>query len=238
MKAIVLTGATGGLGQSLAEILADEADTQLICLYRNPSKFDRLFREYKGCFMGYHVREDDSFEELTEHLNSDGLDQVILVLNAFSIVPIKRVGDFLPEEVEAFIHGNLTGNILLLNRIIGHCKRHAMRLRVIHIDSGAADRPLTGWSNYCAGKAYMNAFLSVVSAENPAFEIVSFDPGIMDTGMQAEIRAVKSEVFDQVDAFIGYKEENKLRAPSVVAKQIKERYITQWTAGRFREKIV
>lgn len=238
MKTIVLTGSTGGLGRDLAEELLNEKESELICMYRNKSKFEDVFHGKEKRIQGYLIKAEDDFSALEELMNSKNMESVILILNAFSIVPIKRIGDFNAREIEGFVYGNVTRNLLLLNSIVGVCKRKSIGLRIVNLDSGAADFPLTGWSNYCAGKAYMNSILSVILAENPEFQVVSFDPGVMNTDMQSEIRSVKSDVFDKVETFIEYKKENKLHEPSYVAKQIRERYISQWTAKSMREKIV
>lgn len=238
MKTIVLTGSTGGLGRALAEELLHEKESELICMFRNKSKFEEVFQGKEKHIQGYLIKDEDDFSALDELIDTKRLESIVLILNAFSIVPIKRMGDFDPQEIESFVYGNVTRNLLLLNSIVRFCKRKSIGLRIVNLDSGAADFPLTGWSNYCAGKAYMNSILSVISEENPEFQVVSFDPGVMNTDMQSEIRSVKSDVFDQVETFIGYKNENKLREPSKVAKQIRERYISQWTAKCMREKIV
>ena len=235
MKTIILTGSTGGLGTALVEVLVDNNDSQLVCLYRNAQKFEDNFRICKEKIIGYMIQKNDDFSVLVEIIDKYKND-VVLILNAFSIAPIKRVGDFCSKEIEEFVYGNLTRNLLLINNIVKICKKNKLNLRIINLDSGAADYPLQGWGNYCAAKAYINSFLSVIMAENPNFQIVSFDPGVMDTAMQALIRETDKTVFDKVDTFIGYKDENKLHKPMDVALQIKERYISSWTAKTMREK--
>lgn len=235
MRTIVLTGATGGLGRCLADdILADRQD-RLICVYRNQAKFDALFSPCQGIVHSYLLKKRDEFADLTDILKRFETNSVLLILTACSIVPIKRVGDFLPEEIVDVTYGNVTQNVLLLNRTVAFCKEHRKKLRVIHIDSGAADRPLKGWANYCAAKAYMNAMLSVIQEENPDYQVVSFDPGVVDTGMQESIRSTSEIVFDQVGTFIGYQEKGVLRRPQDVAKQIMDRYVHHWVAEQLRE---
>lgn len=235
MRGIILTGATGGLGKALADVLVTEKDTELICLYRNQRKFEELFPNTKENMQGYMIKKDDDFTGLDEFVNPAKYESLILILNAFSISPIKRVGDFEPKEIEEFLYGNLTRNVMLLNWVVRISKKHSLNLRIINVDSGAADFPLTGWGNYCAAKAYMNSFLSVVAEENPQFQIVSFDPGVMDTKMQAEIRAADKTVFDKVDTFIGYQQDKRLHDPMEVAEKMKERYVDAWTAKSMRE---
>lgn len=236
MRTIILTGSTGGLGRALVEVLAGEEDSKLICLYRNQKKYEDLLSN-KNYIQGYPIKQNDDFADLFENDAIGKSSDIILILNAFSITPIKKIGDYSSVEVENFIYGNITGNVLILNTVVKHCKEHNKSLRIINLDSGAADFPLNGWGNYCAAKAYINSFISVIAAENPEFQIVSFDPGVMNTDMQAEIRAADKTVFNQVDTFIKYKEDNILREPLEVAKQIKERYVISWTAMDIREKM-
>ena len=141
------------------------------------------------------------------------------------------------EEVEVSVYGNVIRNYLLINEAVNYCKTNAVKLRMINLDSGAADHPLMGWSNYCASKAFMNSLLSVVAYENPDYQIVSVDPGVMDTNMQAEIRKTKQEVFEQVDTFIKYQKNGMLKAPEAVARQIVNKYVNDWTAETLREKL-
>jgi NAD(P)-dependent dehydrogenase (short-subunit alcohol dehydrogenase family) len=62
---------------------------------------------------------------------------------------------------------------------------------VINLSSGAAFRPLEGWSAYCASKAGLAMFTRSIDLEYGAQGIraVGFAPGLVDTGMQAQIRA-------------------------------------------------
>ncbi|QLQ18384.1 MAG: SDR family NAD(P)-dependent oxidoreductase [Exiguobacterium profundum] len=56
---------------------------------------------------------------------------------------------------------------------------------------GAARRPLEGWSAYCAGKAGLAMLTRSVHLEYGAagVQVYGFAPGVVDTGMQGEIRA-------------------------------------------------
>lgn len=236
MRKIILTGATGGLGRCLSNEIIGAGIGDLICIYRNQRKFDDIFPQNNLGIEKYLVTAHEDFSRLTELLDHKGCDEIILILNAFSILPIKRMGSFTADEIEDAVHGNIVQNFHLLNRISGFCQENMTDLRVINIDSGAADFPLTGWGSYCASKAFINSLLSVLALENQNYRIVSFDPGVMDTDMQAAIRAADKEIFQQVGTFIGYKTEGRLNKPSDVAKQIKERYLCDWRASSLREK--
>ena len=236
MKKILLTGATGGLGRCIANEVIDAKIGDLLCIYRNQEKFDKIFRENSHKMEKYLLAQEDDFSDLIKMIDAVKCDGIILILNAFSILPIKRIGSLSTNEILQAISCNITQNFLLLNKAVGFCQKNSISLEIINIDSGAADFPLTGWGNYCASKAFMNSMLSVIALENPDYRIVSFDPGVMDTDMQAAIRSVDEETFDQVETFIGYKTEGRLNTPYDVAKQIRERYLCDWLAKNMREK--
>lgn len=235
---IILTGATGGLGRCLAEEIIRLENGDVTCIYRNQKKFDEVFRQNRNKVKHYLVTKQDNFSSLVKMLNGSSDDFITLILNAFSIIPIKRIGGFSSSELEEALYGNVIQNFILLNAVVEFCQAHSKHLRVINIDSGAAYSPLTGWGNYCASKAFINSLLSVLALENPNYQIVSFDPGVMDTDMQAAIRATDEKTFDQVELFIRYKTEGVLNNPSDVAKQITKRYISDWLANDPRERYI
>ncbi len=236
MQTIILTGSTGGLGSVLAKRIREENIGNLICIYRDELKFHSIFKNMQEGIFPYMTYEKDDYEKIKKVIGNLKTDEIVLVLNAFSIVPIKLTGEFSHKEIKEMISGNIIQSVTLLNCICGLCKEQAFKLKIINLDSGAADFPLTGWGNYCASKAYMNAFLSVVALENPGYKVVSFDPGVMDTSMQKQIREAERRVFDKVDQFISYKAEGKLVEPQVIADEIIERYIVSWRAESLREK--
>jgi NAD(P)-dependent dehydrogenase (short-subunit alcohol dehydrogenase family) len=59
---------------------------------------------------------------------------------------------------------------------------------VVNIGTGASEKAIEGWSAYCAAKAGLAHLTRVVAAETPEITAVSFRPGVVDTGMQAQIR--------------------------------------------------
>src|SRR5690606_20395126 len=62
---------------------------------------------------------------------------------------------------------------------------------IVNISSGAAHSPLEGWSAYCASKAALAMLTRSVHLElaDAGVFAYGFQPGVVDTGMQATIRA-------------------------------------------------
>lgn len=236
MKTVILTGATGGLGNCLVKEILKYCEVELICSFRDEKKFNGLFHSCSEKIIPYKITYGEDYKYISKKIGQDS-QEVILILNAFSISPLKSVGTYDPNEIERMLDINIKQNVYLLNEVISFCRSKGKGIRIINLDSGAADFPLKGWGNYCASKAYLNALLGVIVLEDPKCKAVSVDPGVMDTDMQKEIRNTDQSIFNKVEEFKKYKTDGLLRSPSHVAKYIVERYINNWKVETIREKI-
>lgn len=233
-KTVILTGSTGGLGRQLAHQILKTEDMHLIPVYRNQEKFDCCFT--RTCVDGYMLSENENFSDICKLIPPE-TEELFLVLNSFSIMPIKHIGDYSNSEIETMIDADIFQPVRIINILTGYVNEHHIDFRIINLDSGAADFPLMGWGNYCASKAYLNAFLNVLRLENSRFRIVSIDPGVMDTDMQKNIRNTSESVFDNVEIFRKYKADGLLKNPTTVADYIISKYLISWQAVSFREVI-
>lgn len=128
--------------------------------------------------------------DVTDHaamavIMAHGFD--IVVNNAGIVGPIGRM-----DAVDAAAWGqNITINLIGAYSVIHGALRARPACTIINLSSGAARRPLEGWSAYCAGKAGL-AMLTRAAHEEFApqgLRIFGFAPGVVDTDMQGEIRA-------------------------------------------------
>jgi NAD(P)-dependent dehydrogenase (short-subunit alcohol dehydrogenase family) len=116
--------------------------------------------------------------------------------------------------------------------LLGFFLRRArgVKLRVVDVSSGAARRPYAGWSAYCATKAALRMAGEVVGEEARSFapgtalpvdlSLVSYEPGVVDTEMQASVRGALVEAFPQVGRFLDLHATGKLHPPSRPAMEI------------------
>jgi len=115
-----------------------------------------------------------------------GLD--VVVNNAGVITPIARFAEVDPADWARSIEVNLIGAMRVARCALPHLTARAGTL--INVSSGAAHRPLEGWSAYCAGKAGLAMLTRAIHAEEgERVRVVGFSPGVIDTDMQATIRA-------------------------------------------------
>ena len=151
-------------------------------------------------------------------------DRIIFVNNAGVVTPIGKLESIARQDLSASLAVNFFGPLLIAQHLLGYSKSLEIPLRILNISSGAAKRAIPGWAAYCAGKSAISMAFQCLAAEEPLVEAIDIDPGVLDTDMQAEIRAAGVEHFPWLDEFVRLKQEKLLKDPAVVAKSI----VSQW----------
>ena len=217
-----ITGASSGLGAALAQTVPYD-DVHIIDISRS------------GGTPGIeHVPADLSdpaaWSAVAAHFVAR-LDQfdgshAALVHAAASLTPIGFAG-----EVD---HSAYRGTVLLnaaAPPVLGEAFLSALDASafagsadLVFISSGAASKPIEGWSAYCAGKAAQDMWVRVVGAEQRrrgrARRLVSIAPGVVDTAMQEQIRATEPHDFPNVDRFHALHEQGDLLDPAESATRM------------------
>ena len=94
--------------------------------------------------------------------------------------------------------------------------------RITTISSGAAQRSLHGWSAYCVSKAGLDMWTKCMAEEgaNENISALAIAPGIVDTGMQEEIRNADESSFPLLQNFKDYYNNGELSKPDYVAEKL------------------
>lgn len=139
--------------------------------------------------------------------------------NAAIVQPIKMGTEIQLDELTQHYHINVLAPMYLMNTFLNSC--HHTNFVGVNITSGAAERPIYGWSAYGSAKASLNLYTKTIALEQETLQtehkIFAFSPGIMDTDMQAQIRSTDEQQFADVDTFKGYKLQNILSDTDAVA---------------------
>ncbi|KGP91573.1 short-chain dehydrogenase [Pontibacillus chungwhensis BH030062] len=225
MNIAVITGVSKGLGESIAEKMM-ERGTHIIGVSRSGNKNLEKRAEANGVTYTHYACDLSSQEELlsvfssiVENVKNQAPEKVYVVNNAGVVEPIDRVGSLDADQVVKHVHINLIAPMLVTNLVVE--KLANIDVDIINVTSGAANRPVYGWSTYGGTKAGLNYFTETTAFEQnergTKHRTVAFSPGVMDTDMQADIRSSSEEAFADVEKFKALKEEGKLRSTSVVA---------------------
>lgn len=193
-KNIIITGATSGIGKATAKILA-ELSANLILVGTNSEKMKLTLAEVqssKNKVMG--VLADISTQEGIDkifHKVDEEFEEVHILINNASI-GFDSIRDVAYEELEKVVNTNLLGYLACTAASVKRMKENA---HIVNIGSMSADIRGDSGSVYVATKAGIQAFSESLRKElNPhGIKVCLLEPGAVDTDMQEESSAVKTE---------------------------------------------
>jgi 3-oxoacyl-[acyl-carrier protein] reductase len=118
-----------------------------------------------------------------------GLD--ILVNNAGVIEPIADIAESDPAAWARNVAINLVGAYHGVRAVLPGMLAGGGGGTIVNVSSGAAHRPLEGWSAYCSAKAGLAMLTRAIAleTEGQGIRVFGFQPGTIDTEMQVRIRA-------------------------------------------------
>lgn len=114
----------------------------------------------------------------------------VLVNNAGVIGPIGMLEGCDPNSWAHNLLVNLVGVFNCCRAALPYFQRAGEGV-IVNLSSGAAHRPLEGWSVYCASKAGVAMLTRSIALEAGGAGVRAYglQPGVVDTDMQGEIRA-------------------------------------------------
>jgi hypothetical protein len=224
MKAI-LTGHTRGLGAAIAQELLSRGIPILgIARHGNEAlagQFPALLQQAEADLAdAAALSRWLAGEALQRYLA--GSKSVLLINNAGTVQPIGSLETQDAMQVAQAISLNVTAPLMLAGAVVSASRDAAVRdVRILHVSSGAARSAYAGWSVYCATKAALDHHARAVALDrSPGVHICSLAPGVLDTDMQAEIRAMPQKRFPMRGKFDGLKRDGLLIDPSDCAKRL------------------
>ena len=221
----IVTGASKGVGRSLALELVHSGHS-VLALARASPELDSI-----GALL--HHEDEHSSALVCDLASPSSIADAALkicnqvpfiagiVHNAGAIAPVKRIGDVEPQDWARSVQVNLVGVQDLTGRL-HHLLGGKQQSRVTTISSGASLRPIHSWSAYCVSKAGLDMWSRCMAEEGREKNIssISVAPGVVDTGMQVEIRSVPQRDFPALQSFIDLHEDGNLVSSEVVAQQL------------------
>lgn len=221
MRKAILTGHSRGLGAAIAEELLREG-IHVLAISRRGSgtlaaRYPDLLTEVALDLSDPTFMDWTKTAALSDFL--DGATLAILVNNAGVVQPIGPAGSLDGDDILRAVTLNVAAPLVLTNAFLAASEAVEDR-RVVHISSGAARSAIPGWSIYCATKAALDHHARTMIADDISrVRIESLAPGVIDTDMQAEIRATTPDQFALRERFVALKENNGLISPAECARQ-------------------
>lgn len=212
----LISGASRGLGAALAECARTDGHA-VVSIARSPCPHG----EWLALDLVDHARIDPLVGGiLAQHAGRH--DGYVLVNNAAMLEPIGSEHD--SQAAADHLAVNLVAPVMLSRVFLRALADLDVPKRIVQISSGAATRPFDGWAMYCASKAGLDHFSRCLALEQHRarypVDVVSVSPGVIDTAMQAAIRASDPDRFPMVDRFRSLQADGALQSPAEVAAKL------------------
>ena len=213
-----ISGASSGIGKALVDNVPFD-DARVIDISR------------RGGPDAEHLEADLSdpaswptvAESFRKELGGFSGERVVFWHAAGSVQPVGFAGEV---DTEAY-----TRNVLLnsaAGQVLGHSFLAAARdvdaeRYLVMVSSGAASLVGAGWSSYGAGKAALDQWVRDVGSEQDirgGVHVAAVAPGVVETGMQEQIRETSEEDFPKRQKFVELHQSGELSDPGEVAGQL------------------
>jgi short-subunit dehydrogenase len=209
-KRILLTGATGGVGMLVAQLLADKG-AQLAIVGRDTAKLDKLKSQLaksgaKVCAIVADLNETGAPQRVADEAIA-GLGGLDVLINNAGILDFIAFETQSPERVDQMIHTNVTALIQLTNAAMPHfLAKNAGQFLFIGSIFGSLGFP--HFATYCATKFAVHGFSQALRRE-----LVDSNIGVTYIAP----RAINTPMMNDNSAEMMKKSGNRLDAPEKVA---------------------
>lgn len=204
-----ITGTSSGLGKALAEYYCRQEQTHVHGYARRTASIDSSH---------YTHHEVDITDSSFTPDFSTAVERIILINNAGWIGPVAPVGQWKGEDIDRLFQLNVSAVFRWTNAFVQQAS--ASKKVVITISSGAASNVIPSWSAYCASKAAIDMATRVWNEDHPEISFLAIAPGVVQTEMQAEVRASNPADFPAHQRFVDLFEQGELKPPQEVAEMI------------------
>ena len=243
-KLAVITGTTSGIGLAVARELLEQG-WHVLGAARRPSAVQHDAYE--------HARVDlhdiDTLDaaltrRLTTLVAGEALQRVGLVNNAADPALLGPVATLDARRLAAVFATNVGAPIWLMGTLV-RLAPPAVPLRIVNISSGAAAHAFPGLAAYGSSKAALRMAGMALAAELDTatdttlrardIAILSYEPGTVDTPMQAWARTQSADILPSRDLFVRFEVEHRLVPPETPAREIVT-FLESQNPPRFHER--
>jgi benzil reductase ((S)-benzoin forming) len=227
----IVTGTSRGLGLAIAQQLLQRPGTLLLALSRTvhqglanaPHAASAQLHQWPVDLAAAPAAAS-RVEIWLNKLGAQTFASATLINNAAMITPPGALEDTPTELLSAALRVGLEAPVLLTGAFLRATRHWPVPRKVLQISSGLGRRAMAAQAPYCALKAGLDHFTRALALEAGAkahgAQVVSLAPGVIDTGMQVQLRAADPAHFPEHDRFVQLKTRGQLDPPAVAAAKV------------------
>lgn len=226
----IITGASRGLGQAMAQQLLQPGN-RLLCISRSASEaltaqakqVDAQLLQWTQD-LAFGARTSARLEQWLREQTVSSVASATLINNA-GVIP--RIGPLSEADADDLSHALRVGletPMQLTSAFLRATAHWPAQRKVLNISSGLGKRAMASQAGYCAAKAGMDHFTRCIALEEAlksnGAKVCSLAPGVIDTGMQEQLRAANSNAFPDRSGFMNLKSSGLLASPDEAARNV------------------
>lgn len=181
-KVVIITGASKGIGKSIAEVFANEG-ARVILVSRTPELLAQLTEEIRkkgkeADFIVADVTREEDMQRMANEVMKKYKRIDVLLYNA-GIYPISRIDVMTSKEWHEVLDTNLTGAFYAVKACLPFMKEQKYG-RILFTSSISGPRVgLPGVAHYTASKAGLDGFMKTIAIELAKYNITvnAVEPG-------------------------------------------------------------
>lgn len=180
-----ITGATSGIGEATARLLAKNGYKLILC-GRRRERLDQLEEELKSrtqvTTLVFDVRDRDAVKRAIDSLSPDWKEVDVLINNAGNAHGLDPIHKGNIDDWDAMIDGNVKG-LLYVSRELIPSMTERKSGHVINIGSIAGKEVYPNGNVYCASKSAVDALTQGMRIDlNPfGIKVTAIHPGMVET---------------------------------------------------------
>jgi NAD(P)-dependent dehydrogenase (short-subunit alcohol dehydrogenase family) len=193
MPVAIVTGASKGLGASLARVLADQG-WSLVLDARGPAALACITDDIGARLVGQaqvRARPGDVSDAghrralIAEAKALGGLDLLVNNASTLGQSPLPRLADISLETYRLVVEVNTVAPLALIQDALPLLRQSADP-RILNVTSDAAVEHYETWGGYGSSKAALDHLSATLAVEEPGIRVWAVDPGDMRTQMHQE----------------------------------------------------
>ena len=228
----IITGASRGLGHAMAQQLLQPGN-MLLCISRSTSEALTVQAKQLGAHLLQWTQDlargaatSARLEQWLREQTASSFASVTLINNAGVIPRIGPLSEVDADDLSKALRVGLEAPMQLTSAFLRATAHWPAERKVLNISSGLGRRAMASQAGYCAAKAGMDHFTRCVALEETlktnGAKVCSLAPGVIDTGMQEQLRSADSNAFPDHQSFLNLKTSSALTSPGDAAKNILE----------------
>lgn len=168
-KTVVISGASGGLGFSIAKTLINKYNCNIIGIARNEGKLLKAIetlgnKKSKFSYKIFDVSIKENWQDFYNYLVDNNIKIDLLINNAGFMLPFKKFESCSDTEIDDIVRTNFL-SIVNSTKILLPLIKQSPTPAIVNIASAAGILAVVGQSMYCATKFAVKGFTETIQQD-------------------------------------------------------------------------